>query len=136
MKTKFFTFIAGLGLRHFTASELWPYFSRVRNGAQNSIPPESLWPNMAKVLKRADELRENLGEPITILSSYRSPDYNKAISGASRSRHCQGDALDLTCKNLTKLKKLAETQHKNHGGGLGFYPNFVHIDTRNGNARW
>lgn len=136
MKTKFFTYIASLGLRHFTAQELWPYFSRVRNGAQNSIPPESAWPKMGAVLKRADDLREQIGIPLKVLSSYRSPDYNNAISGAKKSRHCVGDALDLTCDDVPKLKKLAEKQHAKLGGGLGFYPSFVHIDCRNGSARW
>ena len=48
------------------------------------------------LLLKLHTIRQMLGKPIGINSSYRSPEYNKTVPGAaSNSRHTIGDALDL-----------------------------------------
>jgi peptidase M15-like protein len=47
-----------------------------------------------------DKWRELYGSSRTINSSYRDPDHNTAIKGASSSRHMFGDAIDL--KNVSR----------------------------------
>ena len=40
-------------------------------------------------------LRDGLGVPIYVSSSYRGPELNRAIGGSTRSQHMEGRALDL-----------------------------------------
>jgi len=89
-------FLNSLGLRYFSASEIIRPHRNYRNGVQNNIPPKRLWEDLVETLQTADELRHRLGVSVTILSAYRSPDYNSAIGGASRSQHMINRALDLS----------------------------------------
>ncbi|RTK98744.1 MAG: DUF882 domain-containing protein [Proteobacteria bacterium] len=81
-------------------------------------------------------IRKELGEnPITILSGYRSPEFNKTIRGAKQSQHIEGKAADIIVKNISpkEVHERILTLSKNNIikiGGLGEYPKFVHIDIR------
>ena len=133
-------FIEGLSLKHFSAGEFLSQSKRVRNGVQNSLPPESKWEAIVETAWIADLARRQLGFPLTITSAYRSPDYNSAVGGAVRSQHLANTALDLIPKN----GKVEELYHQlicmRQGGafkgGIGRYNAFVHLDTRGSNATW
>ena len=90
-------FIDRFGFRFFRGSELTPYWSRSRSGVQNSVPPESLWPSILLTLAVLDQLRGELGVPVRLTSTYRSPAYNQAIGGARLSQHTQFRAIDFIC---------------------------------------
>jgi len=142
-------FIDSLGLRYFKGREFTPYWSRVKNGVKNSIPHESLWPNIVQTLIIADEVRHKLGAPMAVTSSYRSPAYNKAVGGAPASLHLRFNALDLSCSSPAKAAAIADSLRGKvfanptsgggtfiFAGGIGTYPSFVHIDTRGYDADW
>ena len=142
-------FIDRLGLRHFKGREFTPYWSRTLDGVRNARPHESLWPNIVPTLIVADEAREQLGQPITISSSYRRPAYNAAVGGEENSFHMRFMALDLQSPAGPKalhavFKRLRGTRFKLPGnagsfifrGGIGLYPTFVHVDTRGKDANW
>jgi len=42
-----------------------------------------------------EPLRAWVGGPIKINSFFRSPEFNTAIGGSTKSQHCQGQAIDL-----------------------------------------
>lgn len=130
------------GFRHFGAHEFTRYFGAVRKGVKNSAPPKKLWKHVVPTLQVVDDLRESFGQPCTILSSYRSPDYNRTVGGAAQSQHLQFNALDITIKGVS-AKRVYERllQWRSEGrfkGGIGYYPSsgFVHLDTRGRNATW
>lgn len=141
-------FIDSLGLRYFKGREFTPYWSRVKNGVKNSIPAESLWPNIIRTLVVADELRHIAKSPLAVISSYRNPSYNQAVGGSVASYHMQFMALDLYPSSITaaKLHMLAKSLRGkkfkigndtfNFRGGIGKYSSFVHIDTRGTDADW
>jgi Zn-dependent metalloprotease len=145
-------FIDGLGLTYFSGSEFTPYWSRVRNGVSNSVPPQSIWANVVTTLAVLDHLRAELGSTITLISTYRSKAYNQAVGGAKDSQHFYFRAIDFTCKVGTpsawaKLlrgyrgRKFRNPQTGDEfvfRGGIGVYPssNFVHVDTRGFDADW
>ena len=106
------------------------------------MPPEKLWPNIVPTLRIVDDLREKLDRPCHILSSYRSPEYNRAVGGAPLSQHLRFTALDITFAGVSPVRVHAIlTMWRDQGrfkGGLGLYrkSGFVHIDTRGTNASW
>lgn len=86
------------------------------------------------LIAKLEQLREKLG-PITILSGYRSPDWNKKIGGAPKSQHMEGTAADIQVRGKTP-KEVAAIAEKIGFGGIGIYPTFTHVDARAGKARW
>jgi len=83
------------------------------------------------------KVRNYFGKPVHITSAYRNKEYNKKIGGTSLSQHINGKAADIMVENVLPkdvaiyLESLVENE-----GGIGLYPNFVHIDTRSKRARW
>ena len=138
----FTDWFAAQGFRHFGAGEFASYFARERNGVKNSPPPKRLWKNILPTLRIVDDLRASFGKPCTILSSYRSPGYNKTVGGASLSQHKEFTALDIAFEGVSPQQvydRLLEWRKAGKfTGGLGLYlsSGFVHIDTRGPNATW
>lgn len=132
------------GIRHFKASE-------ILNGKD---VPGSLLQNIIPTVMVLDELREYYGKPIYINSTYRSPEYNKAVGGKPNSLHVQFNAIDFTIADKADLEDLYKRLNmwdysynfkflpKYGSMGIGFYSNrFIHLDTRatlnmNAPARW
>ncbi len=77
------------------------------------------------------------GQPLTILSAYRTPAHNRKIGGAPNSQHVEGRALDLrpppgmTPDQMAgKLKEWSLYGQLPSLGGIGVYRSFIHVDTR------
>jgi hypothetical protein len=125
------------GVRYFNADEVFYRGARDAKLQLNTDPPRSLWPSLLAVTKVADEARHRLGKPLRINSAYRSPAYNRAISGASASIHVRGGALDLSGSPATLHRILKEMRAEGlFRGGIGRYKTFCHVDVRGKNADW
>ncbi len=136
-KAEFQKLLEAQGTRYFTADEVFYRGARDARLQLNTDPPRALWPSLLAVVRVADEARHRLGKPLRINSAYRSPAYNKAISGSGGSIHMKGGALDLSGSPATLHKIL--TQLRKEGffkGGIGKYRTFVHVDVRGKNADW
>ena len=130
------------GFKHFGAGEFESYFAARRSGVKNSQPPKRIWKNILPTLRIVDDLRASFGKPCRILSSYRSPDYNRTVGGAARSQHLEFNALDIVFDGVSPrqvYERLLEWRKAGKfTGGLSLYSSsgFVHIDTRGSNASW
>lgn len=125
------------GVRYFNADEVFFRGARDARLQLNTDPPRALWPSLLAVTKVADEARHRLGKAVKINSAYRSPAYNRAISGASKSIHVLGGALDLSGSPATLHRILTEMRREGlFRGGIGRYRTFVHVDVRGNNADW
>jgi uncharacterized protein YcbK (DUF882 family) len=82
---------------------------------------------------RLQQLREDLGSPITITSAYRCPEHNAAVGGSSRSQHKEGTATDIVVSGMSPDEVADACEHFD---GLGRYDTFTHIDSRGAKARW
>lgn len=149
---RFERFIDDLGFEFFRGHEFTPYWSRMRGGVRNSVPPESVWSNIVPTLAVLDRFRREIGSPVIMISTYRSVAYNRAIGGAGQSFHTQFQAIDFTCHRGTprewanRLDRYRGDRFRNpetgaefrFRGGIGVYPSrfFVHIDTRGSDANW
>ena len=86
-------------------------------------------------LDKLQELRSFIGKPFHVNSAYRSPEYNRFVGGASRSKHMEGIAFDISMHNhnRTEFVHLARQFGFN---GIGHYNTFTHIDSRQNQAEW
>ena len=103
--------------------------------------PDIYLPNVQQLAENLQILRDEIGEPIHINSSYRPPDYNKKIGGAKNSQHLTASAADITCKSKSPKQLAAIVERlikegKLYFGGIGIYPGFIHVDIRKNKARW
>lgn len=69
----------------------------------------------------------------TIISGYRSPEYNEYLRSIGRrvvtnSLHTMGHAIDFSIGGI-RNSRLASAAQSFAAGGVGIYPQFVHIDT-------
>lgn len=74
-----------------------------------------------------------------ITSGYRCPNYNALVGGVPNSEHLQGNAADVVVNgyNPTDIREFAEKIPEFQNGGIGVYPDYIHLDVRSsGRARW
>jgi uncharacterized protein YcbK (DUF882 family) len=72
------------------------------------------------------------GKEINIISGYRSPEYNEHLRSLGRhvsggSLHLDGLAIDFAIPGI-RTERLAKAAAQFQAGGVGLYPDFVHID--------
>jgi len=93
-----------------------------------------------KLIIALQVLREMIKLPIHILSGYRCPKHNAEVGGKAYSQHLLGTAADITIEGMliSDVAYIADKIPVFHNGGIGTYvkQNFVHVDVRNGRARW
>ena len=96
----------------------------------NGFPAEP----QEQLVRIADQLRKNLGVPITIVSGLRCPTWNQIQGGVDNSQHMYGEAADIYCRGISQLR--VETELDNIGGVRYHYPitgsDNVHFDIPKG----
>ena len=80
-------------------------------------------------LDKLQALRDRLGKPLIVRSAYRSPEHNRAVGGATRSKHLDGAAFDIAMANHDPAAFEAAAREVGFLG-FGFYPRsgFIHVD--------
>lgn len=121
---------------------------KCKDGTQ--VPLEFI-PNVQELANNLQVLRDHLsnkyapakpnGVRLSLISGYRTTDYNTKVGGSPKSQHKKAKAGDLVSELLTPKKLGAEIKMliklgKMKQGGVGIYPSFVHYDTRGTEARW
>ncbi|MEI4233219.1 MULTISPECIES: YcbK family protein [Roseovarius] len=103
----------------------WPDFSPAeiacRGTGQLKLHPEAL--------DTLQALRDRLGKPLIINSAYRSPEHNRAVDGATHSKHMEGTAFDISMANHDP-ESFERAAREVGFLGFGTYPrsNFMHVD--------
>ena len=80
-------------------------------------------------LDKLQALRDRLGKPLIVRSAYRSPEHNRAVGGATRSKHLDGAAFDIAMANHDPVAFEAAAREVGFLG-FGFYPRsgFIRVD--------
>lgn len=123
-----------------TGTRQFGYFNEREFYRHNADQPDS-WEMPDEIIEALNLIREFVGVPVIINSTFRGVNYNKQVGGAENSYHLQGRAVDFKFKinNKQNLKKVADSIRRgdlmsklSHLGvrGFGFYGNFIHIDNR------
>lgn len=92
--------------------------------------------NIDPTVEMLQEIRDYVGKPIYINSSYRNIEYNKSVDGEKHSLHLLFKALDFSVKNFKMMDYMVLGAELRNGniielnrlGGLGVYKTFLHID--------
>lgn len=111
---------------------------------KNFKPEEFNHPDLMDqgLVDKLDLLRDRLGLPIDISSSYRDPDHNASVGGVQDSQHLTGHAVDLILPSdgayhyqIVKLAYevgftgIGERRQTGHAGML-------HLDNRSVPSKW
>ena len=88
-----------------------------------------------RMVRIADQLRNNLGVPITIISGLRCKTWNAIQGGVANSQHMYGEAADIYAKGVSQSRVEAELDKI---GGVRYHyaikgSNNVHFDVPQGN---
>lgn len=133
------------------------FFKPAEMACRDGTPyPPSWGVRLAILFDAFDVIREAWGQPVTIVSGYRSKAYNESIGAVDGSQHPHGKAGDLRPYAPPGEVRTAATIHRFHHliellindgklpavGGVGAYPlvldkrsklwvpGWVHVDTR------
>ena len=92
-----------------------------------------------KLVTYLQQIRTKFKKPVVITSAYRCSKHNKAIGGASGSKHTKGMAADIYVEGV-KPATIAKYAESIGIKGIGLYEdndgNFVHVDTRTTKSFW
>ena len=150
---------------HFTLKQFLCREDTTRQYPKYVVLKERLPLKLEAVLERVNELGFNV-DSLHIMSSYRTPYYNRLIGDVQFSMHQFGGAADIYI-DPEKRDRMADLNHdgrvdiedskflydeidrmltttefKKFQGGMGFYPGtsahppFVHVDVRGTAVRW
>lgn len=114
-------------IQYFTREEF-----RCKCGGKycNGFPAEP----KEQLVRIADQLRKNLGVPITIVSGLRCQQWNSIQGGVENSQHMYGEAVDIYAKGISQSRVEAELDAI--GGVRYHYPisgsSNVHFDIPKG----
>ena len=101
-------------------------------GVDRRVKPE--------LLDKVREVARRFGQPLTITSGYRDPNYNASVGGAKRSQHMLHNAVDIRGANYTNEQRLELCAIASSVGitGIGVYNDkSMHFDIRsNGRSAW
>lgn len=91
----------------------------------------------AELLQVVTDVREHFGVPVVITSGHRCAKHNANVGGAKNSMHLTGKAADIKVQGVIPYRVWSYlTARYPNKYGIGSYPNFTHIDVRDGCARW
>ena len=92
-----------------------------------------------RLLAALEELRAMGPEPIVVDDGYRCPEHNASVGGVQDSQHILGTAADIRILGLSvqAMYDRAKQVPEFAAGGIGVYDTgFIHVDVRDGKARW
>lgn len=92
-----------------------------------------------RLLPALEALRGMGSEMIVVNDGYRCAKHNAEVGGVPHSQHPEGMAADIRIGNLTiqQMYDRAKFVDAFENGGIGVYDSgFMHVDVREGKARW
>ena len=107
-------------IRYFTRAEF-----RCPCGRCGGFPAEPA----EKLVRLADQVRENFGAPVLPSSGVRCPEHNKAVGGVWNSYHLAGKALDFRIQGRSAAEVLAFVRRLPVHYASAIDASYVHMDT-------
>ena len=83
-----------------------------------------------EMLQLAEAIRDSIGRPLRVNSSWRSPEANEAARGSKNSQHLLGRAIDFHIDDQEMGDEIERAAFVNGAKAVGRYNTFIHIDIR------
>ena len=116
---------------YFEDSEIGCHCGRHENGEADTAGLVS-----GRLLELLDQLRENIGGPLTLSCAYRCPEHNAEVGGVPNSQHVDGTAADVQRPNFLTMGEFLWHVQQLPFDGIGVYHadagDFIHVDVRDG----
>jgi hypothetical protein len=119
---------------NFTLAELTHSNTGKARGIPN-VPSDAELERLKRLALALEKLRAELRVPISITSGFRNFATNKAVGGATKSRHLVGDAADISIGNHDR-RKLLQAAINAGFRGIGLGKTFLHVDLRPAKTVW
>lgn len=94
----------------------------------HTLPKFYEW-NVVQLVFVLEQIREDIGVPIIINSSYRCSTHNADVGGVADSQHLTASAADITADNVSP-SLLAVLAYRYGIRYIGIGTDFVHLDLR------
>lgn len=120
---------------------LTAHFRTEEFDCHNGAPvPRHAYLDLEMLARRYLEPLRRIYGAVHVISGYRTHAYNKRVGGAPNSMHVyratrEGAAADIYCARGT-VDEWFDFLDARGAPGLGRYTGHVHIDNRQGHARW
>jgi len=90
-----------------------------------------------ELLRTLEVLRAHFSQPITVTSGHRCRQSNALAGGSELSQHLDGRACDFVVAGTTpgEVQTYLKLRYPRKFG-IGCYPEFTHLDSRDHPARW
>jgi len=115
---------------------LTSHFSKQEMACKCRRPNCDAKPMSQLFMQKLEALRVAWGIPLIPTSAARCRFWNEKKGGSPKSQHLLGKAADFWFDNSSDLLAFVELAEKLGFGGVGAGEHLVHVDTRNGFARW
>lgn len=94
-----------------------------------------------KAIIALQKLRDIIGKPLVVNSAARCPAYNEKVGGAPNSFHISTRSRPSQAFDISKSHGLSDADFVRYAKlvgfkGIGIYDTFIHVDTRDYEARW
>jgi len=119
---------------NFTLAELTHSNTGKARGIAN-VPNDPELERLKRLAQALEKVRAEMGVPISITSGFRNAATNKAVGGATKSRHMVGDAADITIGKHDR-RKLLQAAINAGFRGIGLGKTFLHVDLRPVKTVW
>lgn len=119
------------------ASErLTPHFSKAEMRCKCRREGCNAAPMQRRFLDKLEALRVAWGQPLVPSSAARCATWNAKVGGSPKSQHLIGNACDFWFQDIDDARHFAALAEKHGFGGIGIGTHLVHVDDRDGHARW
>ncbi len=104
------------------------YWSEVTKNGTRIPESRMIVENILALAQLLEDVRSRLGNrPITVTSWYRPPEVNRAVGGATKSKHLTGGAVDIVVQGLS-AGQVQDILRPVWNGGIGLARTFTHLD--------
>lgn len=90
--------------------------------------PGTGWMASYELVRRLDDLRSMVNEPIRILSGVRTYSHNAGVGGVDGSAHVSGLAADIACRTSAQRMKFLAAALSLGFTRIGIGDSFLHLD--------
>lgn len=127
-------------LIEFLSSDFYDDNSQLRV-YEDALSNDSITDNLQELAENLQVLRDHLGTEINVNIAFRPQWWELKKGRSGNSKHCLGQAADITAKGKKPSEvhaaiELLISKGKMKQGGLGKYNTFTHYDIRGTKARW